>query len=393
MVRQRSAKPLFVGSIPTAASNIAGKRVVKLLRSRKKRDESGPLLPDRVLDSGCRRVGILGLHPGAGARTVLASLVRQFHRRQRPYGVTSFPRPPLEDEPEFEPFTRIALPEGANLVGAASLPARGAAALQLIESTRFDSPLGEVGLYRVVEGGEVELCGPDQPEEMGAALSRLAEVTGGIALVDGGWERRGFAAPGVTDGVVLAVGAGFSATPERSAAAVRYLAETFDLPACTAELRRAWHRASEASGPMMLDLAGNILGLVPGVVDDPLSLLRAASDAGMATIVIPGVLGDDLLAPLVRVGSTASIVVRDPTRITASPVYVKAWQKAGGDIQVVQNARVIALAVNPVNRFAGDADPGTFLRLVAEAVPGLPAHDVAREADEPARRPVWRFWE
>jgi len=324
---------------------------------------------------------------------VLASLVRELHRRQAVYGVSSFPRPPLDEAPEIEPFTRIALPAGAHLLGAASLPDEGAASLDLLESTRFQGPLGEVGLYRVGEGGEVELCGPDRPLEMGAALARLCELTGGMAFVEGSWERRGFAAPRVSDGVVLAVGSGFSGTPERSAAAVRYLVETFALPACTAALRQAWNEARSAGDAQLFDDSGRVLATIPPSVTDTLPLIRDAVDNGLAVAAVPGTLGDELLAPLVRVGVQATIVVRDATRINASPVYVKAWEKAGGRIEVLDAARVIAVTVNPVSRTGSDADPVDFLRMVADAVSHLPVHDVVQEGNEHARRPVWRFWE
>ena len=67
---------------------------------------------------------------------------------------------------------------------------------------------------------------------MKAVLARLTELSGGLVFVDGGWERRSFAAPGVSDGVIIVLAAGYSATPDRSAAAARYLVETLSVPPC-----------------------------------------------------------------------------------------------------------------------------------------------------------------
>jgi hypothetical protein len=349
-----------------------------------------PKLLDRVLQSGARRLAILGLHSRAGTRTVLAALIRELHRRELPYGVTSFPRLHGADEITPEPMTRIALPAGASL---ATAPGDGSATLEAIEETRFEAPLGPVGLYRVVDGGDIELCGPEQPEAMGAALSRLAEVSGGVALVDGGWERRGFAAPNVTDGIVLVLAAGYSATPERSAAAARYAVDAFSLLEATAAERSAWREAAVANKAWVLDASGTRVDQLPLVGEDPLSAALADGGLDATSVVLPQTLNDDLLAPLVRRKRRFTLVVRDPTRISVSPVYLTAWQKSGGALRAVQATRIVAVATNPVHLSGSDADPREFRALVEQALSGVPVHDVALESEERSRRPVWKFWE
>ena len=202
---------------------------------RKPKEPAGPTLLDRVVKSGSQRVAILGLHPQAGTRTVLASLVREIQTRSSPLAVTSAPRLPLEEEEgsDPEPVTRMVVPEGAWIATSAAPPAGDAVAkLNHIETTGWSTTLGPVSIYRVVSGGEADLHGPGEPNSMKAVLTRLSELSGGLVLVDGGWERRAFAAPGVSDGVVIVLAAGYSATQERSAAAARYLVETLSVPPC-----------------------------------------------------------------------------------------------------------------------------------------------------------------
>jgi hypothetical protein len=361
------------------------------LGRKRKIDEQppAPKLLDRVLQSSTRRVAILGLHPRAGTRTVLAALVRELHRRELPYGVTSFPRLQVEDEITPEPITRIALPAGAYLATASG---EAGAEIEAVEETRFEAPLGPVGMYRVAQGGEIELCGPEQPEAMGAALSRLAELSGGVALVDGGWDRRGFTAPGVTDGIILVLAAGYSATPERAAAAARFAVDTFSLEEANAEHRAAWREAAVANKAWILDGDGACIDALPLVGEDPLGPLAGSAD-GVDAVVLPHNLNDDLLAPLVRGKLRFTLVVRDPTRINVSPVYLAAWRKAGGSVRAIQVTRIVAVATNPVNFTGSDADAEEFRALVTEALPEVPVHDVALESEERSRRPVWKFWE
>ena len=323
---------------------------------------------------------------------MLAGLVRQLHRSRLPYAVSSFPRLHLEDDVNPEPVTRIALPAGTCITNTEDPPRAADVRLELIEATRFDTALGPVGLYRLTNGGEIEVRGPEEPEQMGAALSRLADIAGGTALVDGGWSRRGFAAPGVTDGVILVLGAGYSATPERSAAAARYVVDTLSVTACDGSARRAWEEAFSRNAAALLDGDGRPIGLLPMVVEDPpLSLI--STSGSVRSVALPHGLSDDFLAPLVRARVRCSLVVRDPTRIAVAPVYFTAWRKSGGRIEVVHPARIIAVATNPVNFSGPDADPQEFRALVAETLPELPVHDVVLESAEPSRRPVWKFWD
>jgi hypothetical protein len=357
------------------------------------RQPQGPVLLDRIVKSECQRVAVLGLHPQAGTRTVLASLVRELHRRRWPFAVTSAPRTPLEGDPDAEVVTRLALPEGAMLATVASGPQEGGAALELVEMTDLGGPRGKIGLYRVTQGGEVDLIGPDDPEDMEALLKRLGTVAGGLVFVDGSWERRAFAAPGITDGVVLALGAGLSATPERAAAAVRYLVEMFTVEPCDEASRVAWEEIASEGAGALLDRRGRTLGLLPPGLADPVQALRGPDGVAVSTVVLPHGLNDDFMVSLVRSQLRCQLVVRDATRISIAPIYFKAWFKGGGTIRVVRRLQLVGVTTNPTNPSGPDADPARFRQAVAEAVPGLPVHDVVLESGEEPKKPIWKFWE
>ena len=355
----------------------------------------GPVLLDRIVKSECQRVAVLGLHAHAGTRTVLAALVRELHRRQWPFAVTSAPRTPLETEPETEASatTRLAVPVGALVATAATAAGEGAAALELVEMTDFASSRGPVGIYRVADGGEVDVQGPDDPDAMEAVVKRLGTVSGGLVFVDGSWERRAFAAPGVTDGLVLALAAGLSATPERSAAAVRFLVEMFTVEPCEEAARVAWEETASGGAAVLLDERGRPLGLLPPGLADPVQALRSPDGTPVSTVVLPHGLNDEFMVSLVRSKFRCQLVVRDATRINIAPIYFKAWFKGGGKIRVVRRTHLVAVTTNPINHSGPDADPAKLRQSVAEAVPGLPVHDVVLETGEEPRKPIWKFWE
>jgi hypothetical protein len=363
---------------------------------RKSKAPAGPTLLDRVVKSGAQRVAILGLHPQAGTRTVLASLVRELHARSSPVSLTSAPRLPLEQEEGADPHpvTRMIVPEGAWIATAAPPPAGDAVArLELIETTAWTTTLGPVGIYRVSSGGEADIHGPGEPASMKAVLERLAELSGGMVLVDGGWERRSFAAPGITEGVVIVLAAGYSATPDRSAAAARYLVETLSAPPCDEAARDAWDETASKGATALLDARGRPVGVMPPGLVDPVPALKTPDGGPVSTVVLPHGLNDEFMVPLVRSPLRCTLVVRDATRINVAPVYYKAWLKGRGRIQAVRSLRLIAAATNPWNPAGPDADPAEFRSTVATALPDVPVHDVVIESGGERGKPVWKFWD
>lgn len=363
---------------------------------RKSKGPAGPTLLDRIVKSGAQRVAILGLHAQAGTRTVLSSLLREIHARKWPIAVTSAPRLPLEQEEGADPHpvTRMEVPEGAWIATSAPPPRdAGLATLAPIETTPWTTTLGPVVLYRVAAGGAADLHGPGEGDSMKAVLARLGELSGGMVMVDGGWERRAFAAPGVTDGVIIALAAGYSATPERSAAAARYLVETLSAPPCEEAARDAWDETASRGATALLDARGRPVGVMPPGLEDPVPALKTPDGGPIATVVLPHGLNDEFMIPLVRSSLRCTLVVRDATRINVSPVYYKAWLKGRGRLQVVRPLKLLAAATNPWNPSGPDADATEFRHIVATALPDLPVHDVVLEAGGERGKPVWKFWE
>ena len=228
---------------------------------------------------------------------------------------------------------------------------------------------------------------------MKAVLARLGELSGGLVLVDGGWERRSFAAPGVTEGVIIVLAAGYSATPDRSAAAARYLVETLSVPPCDEAARDAWEETASKGATALLDARGRAVGVMPPGLVDPVPALKTEDGGPVSTVVLPHGLNDEFMIPLVRSPLRCTLVLRDATRINVSPVYYKAWLKGRGRIQAVRPLRLLAAATNPWNPAGPDADAVEFRRVVATALPDVPVHDVVIESGGERGKPVWKFWD
>jgi hypothetical protein len=288
--------------------------------------------------------------------------------------------------------TVVDVPEGVHLATSRDAAEAAADRLEIVETTEWPTSRGPVVLARTLARGDVELHGPVEPEAIGGLARALGRLSGGLVFLEGGWERRAFAAPGTSDGVILVLSSGFSASPERSAAAARYIVETFSSPPCGEAARVAWEETASKGAAALLSRDGRALGVLPPGLPDPVQALKARGLEDLAAIVLPTGLNDEFMIPLVRSPLRFSLVVRDATRLNVSPVYFKAWLKGGGRIEVVRGARVLAVATNPVNAMGPDAEAESFRDSVQKVLSEVPVHDVVLEAEDASRRPFWKLW-
>ncbi len=348
-----------------------------------------PGLLHRAFSAGCTRLGVVSLHAGAGARTVVESAVAELHGSGIPAGVTRAPRVALEAGSERDQVTRIRLPEGTWVATTERL-ADTENRLELVEATGCSTALGDLNIYRVIDPGEVSVYGPDDPGSMDAVFRRLEEQSGGLVIADGAWERRSFVAPDLTQALIVVVGSGYSGNPRRSAAAVAYVIETLTLRRCPEAAMRAWRGVGSGRAAVAIDAGGDWLGTFPAEADPTETIERLGSR--IDRIVLPDGLEDAFLAPLSRSTFRCTLVIYDSTRLLVAPLYLKAWLKKGGQVEVVEPINLLAVATNPTNRTGPDAGADEFHRLVTEALPDIPVHDVRLEARKKERKPIWKIW-
>lgn len=354
--------------------------------------ESDTTLVERVTDSGCRSIAVLGLHPGAGAGTVVAALAEGSVRAGRVPAVTTAADGPLDVDPTAWAGERTRLPAGAWIATARDALDPTPGAVEIVEEIDDDIVPGEFVVARVLQEGPVTIRGPEDAEAVEAVAARLMAAVDGPTFVTGRWERRGFSSPGRVDGTILAVGAGFSPTPERSAAAVEHHLEIARLPSCDDATRLCWQIAESKNETVFMGDAGRVLGSMLPDHGDAAREVESLDEGPVRAILHPSSLTDAFMKPLVRSEMRCDVVVSDTTRIHVAPVYYRAWLKSGGAFRVVTDSRVVAIATNPTSEVGEDAAADAFLRMVAGRAGDVPAHDVVLESGADRGRRGWRFW-
>ncbi len=336
---------------------------------------------------------MLGLHRGAGKRTVVEGLAREAAAAGTPLGIGAAPRLVRDDDYSQELPTVVPLPAGTVVLTTRDILSQGGGGIDILQDTGIMSSLGELAVAQVREEGEVALFGPSEPEKI-HKVTGLLRMHGALRqVVTAGWEHQAFLKTGLFDGVVLCAGLGIAPSEDRAVAAIGYEVDALDLGECDPRTRTSYEVARSRNEIVVADVEGRVLRTL---TRDPAAAARwiTKGDApSTVTVIVPGKLNDDLVRPLVQAGMSGKFVAEDVTRIRVAPIYFKAWLKGGGQYQVVHRTPLLAVALNPHDPVSGlTAGPPEFLERVGELISRVAVHDVVHETPPAGGRRSWKFW-
>ena len=204
---------------------------------------------------------------------------------------------------------------------------------ELLDVSDIRTALGRLVTARTVIEGKVMLSGPGSTEAVRRWMQQVEPYTD-LTLVDGALSRMSLAAPTVSEAMVLATGAAYSANIDTLVRKTAHIVSLIRLP------------LYEGDGADTLELTG-------AVTDRVLDRLARDNDAKGKTILIP-----------------------DFTKVFADPIV---WQRFLKDhpVAVKQRSRLLAVTVNPTAPNGMVLDSDILCRRLSEAI-GLPAIDLRK---------------
>ncbi len=133
-------------------------------------------------------IGILGTAKNTGKTTVLNSALKCLSDLK--VGITSIGF----DGEDFDfvtglPKPKVVVDEGTIVLTSKKAAQTSTAKLELLKSLKLKTPMGEIGVYKVKEIGNVALVGPNSSDDLLFALSKLEEYKLDVLLVDGAANR------------------------------------------------------------------------------------------------------------------------------------------------------------------------------------------------------------
>lgn len=241
--------------------------------------------------------------------------------------------------------------------------------------TRITTPIGRA-IYAKARGkGKILLAGPSSNYGLRLVVERMKELGVDLTIIDGALSRMSLASPSVAEGIVLATGASFSAQPDTLVRGTKALYRLIKLPSLSD--RTLAVRLSDVSDEIyLLGEDGKLYstGQTSALMMEAWEALAKTVKA--QAIFIPGVVTDTILSRL-KSKHIPTLVVKDFTRIYASPQVVAAFFATGKEIKVLYATKLMAITFNPQAPSGYRLHSDAVCQRLREEL-GVPVYDVRR---------------
>jgi len=337
-----------------------------------------------ITTKGYSSSAIVGMTKNVGKTVTFNYLVETFEKKAVPLGLISagydgerFDRLTLKDKP------RIYAPLGALVATAKACFEAAEAELELLESSEFSTPLGEVFLARVIRAGLVELAGPGSVSSLRQLVAKMHDFGAGYVLVDGAINRLASASPLLTDGTILATGAALGPTMDDVLKKTVFRRNLFTAPAVENEMAVAARAGLEEGNAVLLHRDDCDFRIEPVRGSIPLlagaQLIDRCREETEALVFGGAVVDKNLKEVMEHYLIPPTMIVKDATRLFISPELYYRFINQGGKIKVLDRINLVAITLNPTDPCGRGYDPQMFLERMKEALSPCPVFDLVYE--------------
>jgi len=323
-----------------------------------------------------RSLSIVGLEKNTGKTECLNYVLKRLPVESRRIAVTSIGI----DGETVDQVTRtqkpeIHLPQGMFFATSEMHYRQRRLVSELYDVSDESTSLGRVVTAKAITSGKTLLSGPSSSASLQRWMRQMQRFDIDLTVVDGALSRLSSASPAVSESMILATGAAFSANINTLVNKTAFVVELINLP-LTSESNINLLSPID-NGVWMIDNEGQIKHL-----NTITSLSPEIQFEGMencSTLYVAGALVDSFIEK-VRQNKClrqVELVVRDFTKIFISPQQFRLFTKAGGRISVLQKSKLIAVTVNPTSPSGFVLDYKTLCSQLHEAI-GLPVYDLIK---------------
>lgn len=234
--------------------------------------------------------------------------------------------------------------------------------------------LGRLITARARMSGKLLLSGPSDTAGLKALIDRLKARGVGTTIVDGALSRLSLASPAVTEAMILATGAAVAGNIPELVRKTKYVYELIGIEEIEDALRTRLDPLTQ--GVWAVSGGGEPIDLeLPSV----LMLERSGENLFRhgRRIYATGIVTDKLFQLLRTQQREVELIVRDFTRVFASPEAFYAFLRRGHRIRVVHRSRLLAVTVNPTAPSGLVLDSRRLCEAMQEALQ-IPVYDVKK---------------
>lgn len=246
---------------------------------------------------------------------------------------------------------------------------------ELMDVSDENTSLGRVVTAKALTTGKVLLSGPPSATGLIRWMKQMQRLGIDLTIIDGALSRLSSASPAVSQSMILATGAAYSANINTLVQKTAFIVQLINLPLADEEKRNLFGTLEQGSWWLDADGVLNSLSLATSLSKD----IRFKGMDRCSTIYVAGALVDGFIEK-VRANKDlrqVEIVVRDFTRIFVTPQLFRLFLKAGGRVTVLQKSKLIAVTVNPTSPSGFVLDSDILCQKLSEAIE-LPVYDLLK---------------
>ena len=249
---------------------------------------------------------------------------------------------------------------------------------ELIDVSDENTSLGRVVTARALTTGKILLSGPSSASSLKRWMSEMRRQDIDLVIIDGALSRMSSASPAVSQSLILATGAAYSANLTTLVSKTAQVVDLVNLELTSEDnIKRL---LPLERGVWFIDGDGNLHSL-----EALSSLSKDIRFDGMddcKTLYVAGALVDGFLEKVRKNKSLKQVelVVRDFTKIFVTPQQFRLFIKSGGRIRVMQKSKLIAVTVNPTSPSGYVLDSEALCNRLSEAIQ-LPVYDLLKNND------------
>lgn len=246
---------------------------------------------------------------------------------------------------------------------------------ELLEITNENTSLGNIIIGKALTPGKILLSGPSSTNGLRRWMDEMKKYDVDLTIIDGALSRMSLASPTVSESMILATGAAYSANINTLVQKTAFVVQMINLDLTSEDNREIFN-----------DIKNGVWAIDE---DDVIHDLKVASSLSInintdglkkcKTLFVSGALTDNFINHIRqnKIFNETEIVVRDFTKIFLTPMTYNSFVNGKRKITVLQKSKLIAVCVNPTSPNGIILDSEKLCNALSEAIQ-LPVYDLKK---------------
>jgi len=324
-------------------------------------------------------ISIIGLAKNVSKTTTLNHIIKYLQGNYT-LGLTSIGR----DGEKYDVITQLPKPrifviKGVYVATAEQCWKDSEINMDLVRRTGFNTPLGEVIIFKTRGSGLIELAGPSINVHISKVINNLFDLGCDIVLIDGAFDRKSYATPTISDATIISTGASVSEDIHEVISITNHTVKILNIESEKDEeiIKKSKEIMNKGKiGLINKDNTIKVLELLTALGSE--KEINQNLTENIKHIVINGSVTDQLLENLmksIKKYKNITILVEDATKLFITEKVFEKFKKKGGKLKVLNPIKIIAITVNPTSPTGINFNKTQFLELLKEKI-AIPIYDL-----------------